>query len=83
MSITPTTAVSETKLAAFHTASDTPVQRAVSDAEASAFAESVNSKKVTTQDVLEAITLGVVNNIMTEQAEKRTELAAVIEGRDP
>lgn len=66
---------------------DSPTQE-VSDKVASEFEKSLETgepdfSKATMEDVNKALTLGVVNNIMNQEAEQRQKLAAVIEGRDP
>jgi hypothetical protein len=61
---------------------DSPT-REVSDKVASEFEKSLETGEPTMEDVNKALTLGVVNNIMNQEAEQRQKLAAVIEGRDP
>lgn len=87
MTVNPTSTVSGSGFTATPVPAQTPLQRSVSDSESEAFASAVQSteakKEYTLEDVNKAIVLGVVNNIMTQQAEDRTKLAALIEGREP
>ena len=40
-------------------------------------------KEYTMEDVNKAVSLGIVNNIMTQESESRTKLEKVLRGEDP
>ena len=87
MSVNPTSVVNGSGFSATPLLAQAPLQRTVSDSESEAFADAVQSKtgsnSATMEDVAKVISLGVVNNISIQQEEARTNLAAVIEGREP
>jgi hypothetical protein len=87
MSVNPTSIVSGSGFSATPVPAQASLQRTVSDSESEAFADAVQSKtgsnSLTTEDVMKAISLGVVNNIMIQQEEGRNNISATIEGREP